>query len=161
MQALIPLQEWRNNCQPVLNFLKNKEESLFSKCAMIDTNFRNLALIVTYGKSHTMRAQCKWGVAIRNKRLVIRIYDVQTFLRTRCLRCKRKASCDNQNVHFALGPTPIYKKLVFIAIFAIGRYFQLIWSRKMIFRIFLDSTKLIIVREKITTFFRQRVSVIL
>ena len=31
----------------------------------------------------------------------------------------------------------------------------------MIFRIFLDSTKLIIVRKKITTFFRQRVSVIL
>ena len=37
--------------------------------------------------------------------------------------------CDNQKVDFALGITPIYKKLVY---FAIGRYFQLILSGKMI-----------------------------
>ena len=47
-------------------------------------------------------------------------------------KAKRKATCGNQKVHFALSITPTYKKFVFFAIFAIGRYFQLILNGKMI-----------------------------
>ena len=45
---------------------------------------------------------------------------------------KRKAVCDDQKVHFALGITLTYKKLVFFAILAIGSYFRLILNGKMI-----------------------------
>ena len=60
------------------------------------------------------------------------LLEVMTSRHFRWLRRKRKATCGNQKIHFALGITPTYKKLVFFAIFANGRYFQLMSSGKMI-----------------------------